>query len=172
VKRSDALARLEGRSGNRSGHAVAAHTRSRTRVSVVPQKDFINLSDDEDSEDGDISDDSEDSFIEMSPPRRDTLLLPESILIEDEMDWLALGTEAPRAAPSPPTTTRNSRTRSHVHSQSTPILPSPPRPRRQQRQRSTDWFPLQSFIDLKSEREKEDEVSQWNWRSFIEVALT
>lgn len=37
-------------------------------------------------------------------------------------------------------------------------------PKRQRRSTIESWFPLKSFIDLKDE-----DLSSWNWRSFIEI---
>ena len=47
------------------------------------------------------------------------------------------------------------------------ISAPPPLPSRRARKRGSameSWFPLASFIDL-----KDDDMSSWNWRSFIEV---
>jgi len=46
--------------------------------------------------------------------------------------------------------------------QAKPVRPT----RAGRRRRSTleSWFPLKSFIDL-----KDDDLSSWNWRSFIEI---
>ena len=38
------------------------------------------------------------------------------------------------------------------------------RPARKRRSTIDSWFPLKSFIDL-----KDDDLSSWNWRSFIEI---
>ena len=40
----------------------------------------------------------------------------------------------------------------------------PTRPNRKRRSTLESWFPLKSFIDL-----KDDDLSSWNWRSFIEI---
>jgi len=41
---------------------------------------------------------------------------------------------------------------------------SPRKPSGRTRKRRSTVFPLASFIDL-----KDDDISSWNWRSFIEV---
>ena len=40
----------------------------------------------------------------------------------------------------------------------------PAKPARKRRSTLESWFPLKSFIDF-----KEDDLSSWNWRSFIEI---
>lgn len=40
----------------------------------------------------------------------------------------------------------------------------PARPARKRRSTIESWFPLKSFMDL-----KDDDLSSWNWRSFIEI---
>jgi hypothetical protein len=41
---------------------------------------------------------------------------------------------------------------------------SPCKPSGRTRKRRSTMFPLASFIDL-----KDDDISSWNWRSFIEI---
>lgn len=40
----------------------------------------------------------------------------------------------------------------------------PAKPARKRRGTIESWFPLKSFIDF-----KDDDLSSWNWRSFIEI---
>jgi hypothetical protein len=40
----------------------------------------------------------------------------------------------------------------------------PTRPTRKRRSTIDTWFPLRSFIDF-----KDDDLSAWNWRNFIEI---
>jgi hypothetical protein len=42
--------------------------------------------------------------------------------------------------------------------------PLPPRRARKRASAMESWFPLASFMDL-----KDDDMSSWNWRSFIEI---
>lgn len=65
----------------------------------------------------------------------------------------------------------------HAYSHSTPSLPSltsPSRTRRPSHRRKTsDWFPLHSFIDLRGERDDDagsgtTGLGSFGWRSFIE----
>lgn len=46
--------------------------------------------------------------------------------------------------------------------------PKVSKPATKRRSTISDWLPMQSFIDLKSDAKDDD--SQWGWRSFMEIA--
>ncbi|KDR80556.1 hypothetical protein GALMADRAFT_222152 [Galerina marginata CBS 339.88] len=180
--RSEALARLEGR--------------SRSAPLVYPKRNFMSMSDDEDSDDegdsfvfpnpnaldntdADADDEDEDSDL-------DSLHLPDitlhNPLMEPEDMVLPLPSpakylEAPRSAPLPPRRRESPPSNSFGLGLGAGL-------RRQRTRRggnhatSKDWFPLKSFIDLHNDDDatshshhtKNSSSGNWMWRSFIEVA--
>ncbi|KAF8159635.1 hypothetical protein B0H34DRAFT_673963 [Crassisporium funariophilum] len=145
VNRSEALARLEGRS--KSAPLFAPSKRPQL------QRNFMSMSDDED-EDGDDEDSDLDSlnfgFGDYKLPLLNPVMEPEDMVLPLPSPAFL---EAPRSAPLPP------RARE---------APAAPRRRRTTKRTSKDWFPLKSFIDLHNDDEAAN--GNWSWRSFIEVA--
>ena len=146
AKRSDTLAILEGREQQGNGA-----TRIPRRNAPAPPRrsaNFMNFTDNEDSDSESSSndesiddDDDRDSFVK---------LLPTYSLNDDNLK---------HAAPFSPVDEDES------------VIPTfPDTPRKSFKRRSTisDWLPMQSFMDMKSDNKDED--SQWGWRSFIEIA--
>ncbi|KAH9479477.1 hypothetical protein JR316_0008071 [Psilocybe cubensis] len=149
--RSEALARLEGRSG------------IRTAPLAYPKRNFMSMSDDEDDDEQDHADDENDD----SEPDSDleSLHFPDlkslhNPLLEPEDMVLPLPTpdflQAPRSAPLPPRS---------------PTFVGGLRRQRTKNRATKDWFPLKSFIDLRNDDDRMSTTSSsWAWRSFIQVA--
>ncbi|KAG5650814.1 hypothetical protein H0H81_010939 [Sphagnurus paluster] len=137
------------RRSNRS-HALArleGRTASTRRPKSAPkpfQRNFMSMSDDED-EDGDGSEFEFGLFPSPTHAPINAVLEPEDVVLPP---------------PSP----------HHSGARSAPIggrFPSSASSaKRKQAQRTTEWFPLKSFMDLQGD----DDISRWSWRSFIEVA--
>ncbi|PPQ69468.1 hypothetical protein CVT24_001484 [Panaeolus cyanescens] len=187
--RSEALARLEGRSAAPVVPKQPSYLRS----------NFMSMSDDEDDdeiefqlEDEDVNahgNDEEDHESDLDsldielddfPAPVDFLLDP---ILEPEDVVLPLQAssylEAPRSAPLPP------RRRLSPPPMTGSLTPNPSAVKRQRtvKRGSKDWFPLKSFIDLHADDERASSLkskdsgsgatrstASWSWRSFIEVA--
>ncbi|KAF8817523.1 hypothetical protein BYT27DRAFT_7216612 [Phlegmacium glaucopus] len=134
--RLEALARLEGRSKN---GPITIHSKP------AQQRNFMNMSDDEDEEDkgGDL--DTLDLGDHTFP---NPILEPEDVVLPT-----LSSPEAPRSSPLPPRP-------------NDPFLVTSVRCHRTQLSSTKDWFPLKSFMDLHND----DDSSAWTWRSFIHVA--
>ena len=158
--RSEALARLEGR--------------SRSAPLAYPKRNFMSMTDDEDEDDDQDADDEDSDLESLNFPDVKVTLL--NGLMEPEDMVLPLPSpakylEAPRSAPLPPR-----RTESPNPTAPTAHLGVGSGLRRQRTRKQTkskDWFPLKSFIDLHNDEDTQSVAnlsSNWAWRSFIEVA--
>lgn len=129
TNRSDALARLEGRSRPINQPAPKRVARN-----------FMSMSDDEDDYDDSITlDFGDEKLVTLS-----ITLEPEDILLS-----------FPKVIPAPNSAPAGGR-----------FSASSSMSRWRKQPGGKDWFPLKSFIDLQND----DEMSSWNWRSFIEVS--
>ncbi|KAK7466357.1 hypothetical protein VKT23_005085 [Stygiomarasmius scandens] len=173
-RRSDALARLEGRFPGTY----------KKRFSFASKKNFMNMLDDED--DGDDESgfgkdvESDDSFVDLpidfssSASPRVSL---HGVYPDDDEDVVIPRSPAHRRLLSWGQTrsVRSRRSQSQSVSNYSPssaylkpkTSPSPPRRRRS---RTVTMFPLTSFIDLKGEAGSKENDEEWGWRSFIEIS--
>jgi hypothetical protein len=138
--RSDALACLEGRS--KSAQELVAK-----RVA----RNFMSMSDDEDDE--------QEENPHTSPDYKQDLMVTLITALEDEDVVIP-------QSPLNPLYASKTTPLSVAFSSSTPSLSRSPRRPKHKRRSTSEWFQLQSFIDFRGE----DELSSWNWRSFVEVA--
>ncbi|KAF9219788.1 hypothetical protein BS17DRAFT_788783 [Gyrodon lividus] len=148
------------RSSSLRSQSISSHVRRKSRMDAlaclegrsrapnrIPRsslgRNFMSFSDDED----------EKSTRKSKPPSQPSRV--PQIHIEDVGGFADVEDEADAIIPA------LSRKRGAVK------LANPPRPRpatRKRRSTIDTWFPLKSFIDF-----KDDDLSSWNWRSFVEI---
>ncbi|KAF8909360.1 hypothetical protein CPB84DRAFT_1765947 [Gymnopilus junonius] len=154
--RSEALARLEGR--------------SRSAPITYSKRNFMSMSDDEDDDDQDADDEDSDleslNFPDVKVTLLNGLMEPEDMVLPLPSPSKYL--EAPRSAPLPPRRAESPIPNGHLA-----VGTGLRRQRTRKQTKSKDWFPLKSFIDLHNDDDTQSTAnlsSNWAWRSFIEVA--
>ncbi|KAF9054407.1 hypothetical protein BJ165DRAFT_1399643 [Panaeolus papilionaceus] len=185
--RSEALARLEGRSAppvvpkkpSYLGSNFMSMTDDEDDDEIefqIEEEDIEAHGDDEDDEDSDLDslDIELDDFPSPSKFMLDPILEPEDVVLPLQSPGYL---EATRSAPQPP--------RRSLSPSNAGLKPQPSTVKRQRtvKRASKDWFPLKSFIDLHADDDRSSSVkskesgssgarssASWSWRSFIEVA--
>ncbi|KAF5351551.1 hypothetical protein D9758_007241 [Tetrapyrgos nigripes] len=172
TRRSDALARLEGR--------YPAALPYKKGFSVGSRKGFLDLSDDEDDGDdefgfgGDCDDDFVDLPIDFASMSCRTSVYGSPL--DDDEDVIVSRSPVQRRTRS--IRSNRSRAFSQSISYSSQALASSkpkttPSPPRRRRSRTVTMFPLTSFIDLKADNSASKENDEERgWRSFIEISLS